>query len=393
MIDVCADHGAAGDGLTDDAPAIQAALDATDGWVYVPAGTYNVGSMLRTPARRRLTLAPGATFRRESADPILTNTPVSGGVGGFSGYGGLLFEGGIWDVNGDGHPTYSGAIAIAHAKDVTIRDATFKDVPGWHALEINSSKTVKIDNCRFVGFCHDGDDPAGQGDRSLSEAIQIDAATSSAAYPWGGPYDGQVCDDVEVFRCWFGASGTPGTQAWPRAVGSHNTSEPNRHRNIRVIRNTCEDLTDAAIQTYYWDGGAIEGNHIYRPAGEGIVVKDSTCYVAVRGNHIFDAGRTGIWVNNGCTRNPIRGNEVIGSSKSEHNVHYGIRVSKNCTWTKITGNTVSRRASGNGARYGLSIAADCSSVQRHTNDLRNSGVTASLLDQSPAPVISATDAL
>ena len=41
------DCGAVGDGLSNDAPALQAALDSGAATVYVPAGEYRVGDTLR----------------------------------------------------------------------------------------------------------------------------------------------------------------------------------------------------------------------------------------------------------------------------------------------------------------------------------------------------------
>jgi Right handed beta helix region/Pectate lyase superfamily protein len=379
------DVGAVGDGVTDDAPAVQAALDASEGWVYAPAGTYRLGSLLRTPARRRLTLAPAATFLRGCPEAIMTNTPAAGGAGGYAGPGGLLIEGGVWDVNAAEFPDYSGGIALAHATDVTIRDLTVRNVPGWHAVELNACAGALVASCRFEGYT----DPAGQ--RAFSEAIQIDAMTSPAAYPWGGPYDGTVCTDITISACWFGAL-PDGTNPWSRAVGSHNTSDGNRHRDISVIDCVCRGLTDAAIQTYAWDGGIIDRNRIYNPGGEGIVVKDDSRYVSVRGNHVFDAGRSGVWINSACTQVRVSGNEIIGAGAAVTNTHYGIRASGSCSYLRVTNNTVRRRASGNHARYGLSLDATVSGVQRHGNDLRSSGVTGNLQDLSAAPVTNGLDA-
>src|SRR5512147_834754 len=191
MISV-ATYGAVGSGLVDDAPAIQAAITA-EGWAYVPGGTYRLDSLLRSPARRRLTLAPDAVLLRNHSDSLITNTPVSGGSGGYAGYGGITIEGGTLDMAGTVHTVYAACVAFAHATGVTIRDLTVRDVPGWHAIECNSSKTVRIEGCRFEGFVNDPAD-----DRStLSEAIQVDMS-SQVGYPIGGPWDGTPCDDVLV---------------------------------------------------------------------------------------------------------------------------------------------------------------------------------------------------
>lgn len=379
-------YGATGAGVADDAPAIQAALD-DGGWVYVPAGTYRLATLpLRINARTRLTLDPGATLLRDADEAILTNGDPGSAAGGYTGRGGILVEGGVWDVNAPSRPVNSGAVAFAHAEDLTVRDLTVLDVPGWHAIEINSSKTVRIENCRFAGF-------VDTGDRAFSEAIQIDADTSAAAFPWFGPHDGTVCDGVTVEGCWVGASGTPGTRPWPRGVGSHNTSEPNRHKTIKVLACTFDHPTDAAVQTYYWDGAVIGDNVILAPGGEGIAVKDNSRYVTVGQNLVFDTGRTGVWVNSDCTQIAVRGNEVIGSGASVTNTHYGIRCSASCSYVRVTGNTVRKRASGNHARYGLSIDSTCSGVQRYGNDLRSAGASGSLQDLSPSPVSSAADAV
>lgn len=384
MIDVRTAYGAVGDGLADDTQAVQDALTA-EGWAYVPAGTYRMTSPLRPVARRRLTLAPGATLIRDHDDVLLTNTPTGGGGGGYDGYGGILLEGGILDCRGTVRSVNSGGLAVAHGYDITIRDMTIRDVYGWHAIEVNSSKTVRIRDCKFEGFLHDGT-------RGFSEAIQLDSAISAGAYPWGGPYDNTACEDVLVSGCWVGASDTPGTTAWPRGVGSHSAG-PNLHRAVKVQGCTFDRVLDCGVQTYGWDGALISGNHVLNSGGEGIAVRNNSRYVEVADNQVHDSGRSGIWVNTDCTQIGVRDNEVIGSGASEDLAHYGIRASTRCTSLRIVGNTVRRRASGNAAKYGLSITADCSGVHRYGNTLQYSGATGSLSDSSSSPVTSANDAL
>lgn len=375
------DFGAVGDGVTDDRAAIQAALDA-GGWIEIPDGTYALasGGVLRVRPRSRLTVSPGATILRKQTAGLITNEQESQ-PGGYGGAGSVVIEGGIWNVNAANVPDYAVGLGICHSVDVTVRDAIFVDTPGWHAIEINSSSDVLIDNCSFRGFL-DG------GDRNFSEAIQIDAAIdASTGYP---PFDGTVCDDVEIRSCWCGASGTPGTQAWPRFVGTHSVPQT-WHRNIRVHDNVIQGATWAAIRAYWWDRAVIQGNQIVSSDGEGIAVQYSSRYVEVHGNQIFDAAKNGILIDNDCTQINVRDNDIVGSGRGANNTYGGIHVA-NTNIVRLANNTVRKRASGNNAKYGLWIESSASGIQRYGNDCRYGGVSGSISDASSAPITSAGDA-
>lgn len=99
-----ADFGAVGDGLGDDAPAFQAALDAGPARVVVPYGTYRLGSGLRIGSGRHLLVHPSAWLRfAEGAgagpdDFVLTNADHA------SGNRDIRIEGGVWDGNAPGNP-------------------------------------------------------------------------------------------------------------------------------------------------------------------------------------------------------------------------------------------------------------------------------------------------
>jgi polygalacturonase len=379
MIDV-KDFGAVGDGITDDRAAIQAALDA-GGWVYIPEGTYALTSgVLRIRPRTRLTLAQRAMILRRQTGGLLTNEQETQ-PGGYAGAGGIVIEGGFWNINAGEIRDYAVGLGICHCVDATVRDAVFIDTTGWHAIEVNSSSDVLIDNCSFRGF-YDG------GDRNFSEAIQIDAAIdASTGYP---PFDGTVCDDVEIRSCWAGASGTPGTQAWPRFVGTHSVPQT-WHRNIRIHDNEIVGATWAAIRAYWWDRAIITGNQIVSSEGEGIAVQYSSRYVEVHGNQIFDAAKNGILISDDCTQINVRDNDVIGSGRGANNTYDGIRVSGSSI-VRLANNTVRKRASGNSARYGLRIESSASGIQRYGNDLRYGGVSGNLYDASPSPITLASDA-
>ena len=376
------DYGAAGDGTTDDRQAIQDALDV-GGHVYVPPGVYAVTSgVLRIQRRTRLTADPAATILRAGPTEGLLTNAEPGGPGGYSGHGSILIEGGTWDVNGACEPGYACGITVAHAEDVTVRDLTILNVPGWHAVEINSSRSVLVDNCRFKGFRHDGD-------RNFSEAIQVDAAIGESTGV--APFDGTVCDGVEVRSCRFGGGGADGTEPWPRGIGTH-TAPTTWHRNIKIVGNTFDAASWCAIRTYWWDRCLITGNQIIGATGDGIVVDYNSRYTLVHGNQVVDSGRNGILVAHGCTQVDVRDNTVIGSGQAANNTYGGVRVAGS-SYVRVTGNTIRRRAAGNDARYGLWIEASAAGIQRYGNDCRYGGYSATLGDFSSGAVTAATDAI
>lgn len=261
------DYGAKGDGTTDDAPAIQAALNAAlaadGGWVWVPPGTYKVATLpLRIYHNTRLTVDPQATIARYAATTMVLNGDAGQTLGVYTGHGSITIEGGVWDMRGATETNYDVCFSIGHCENITIRDLTVKDTPGFHGIELNSTKVGRVDNCRFIGFYH-------TGDRGFSEAVQIDLAKASGYFGGFGPYDHTPCRDIVVSRCYFGASGTGSTQAWPRAFGSHAATKTVWHRDVKFIGNECDALPSYAVGGYNWERATV-ANNTFNDCGAGI---------------------------------------------------------------------------------------------------------------------------
>ncbi|MEV6565854.1 right-handed parallel beta-helix repeat-containing protein [Streptomyces kronopolitis] len=261
------DFGAIGNGVADDAPAMQAALnaalDAGGGTVYVPAGIYQLATLpLRIYRRTRLTLSPGATMRRGSGGTMLLNGDASQYFPGYSGHGDIVIEGGVWDARGTQFTAAAMCMSIGHAENVLIRDLAIKDVSGYHGIEINSTRHAVIRNVRGLGYY----DPGG---RDFSEFIQPDLAKGSAYFGGFGPYDDTPVTDLLVEGCVTGPSATPGTTAWPRGMGSHSASPGKPHRDIRIRDCEFQGCSQFAIGGYTWESLVISGVQI-RDCGGGI---------------------------------------------------------------------------------------------------------------------------
>ncbi|WP_180930948.1 right-handed parallel beta-helix repeat-containing protein [Streptomyces sp. AJS327] len=261
------DFGAAGNGVADDAPALQLALNAAlaagGGTVYVPAGIYRLATLpLRIYRRTRLALTPGATMRRGVRGTMLLNGDAGQNFPGYSGHGDIVIEGGTWDARGTQFAEPSMCISIGHAENVLIRDLTIKDVGGYHGIEINSTRHCVIRNVRGLGYV----DTDG---RDFSEFIQPDLAKGSAYFGGFGPYDDTPVIDLLVEGCVTGASGTPGTTAWPRGIGSHSASPSRPHRDIRVRDCAFQGCSQFAIGAYTWESVVISGVQ-FRDCGGGI---------------------------------------------------------------------------------------------------------------------------
>jgi hypothetical protein len=380
---------AAGDGVTDDTAAVQDVLD-TGGHIYVPGGVYLVaGTPLRIGARTRLTLAPDAVILRGGPAGLIRNRQPDDAYGGYSGRGGILIEGGTWDMRGGAGGDLSlmaSAMTLTHAEGITVRDTRIVDVPGAHGLDLIGVRGARIEDVTFAGYHAD---PA---DSQPRESIQIDGAL--AAYSGDcAPYDGTPCDDVRITGCRFEQSGTlPAPQ---RAVGSHGYAADitgHEPRHITVADCTIDGVTDSGVYAWHWRESIIARCIITGPGRNGIVVQAGASDIDVEHNQVYDPGHSGVWINDTCDNIAVHGNRLVGSSRAANNVHYGIRVSGGCTTCVITDNRVRRRGDGTDARYGLSIA-DGQRMYHHGNHLTWSGVTGSLQDLSTAPVTNPADAL
>ncbi|WP_144937234.1 glycosyl hydrolase family 28-related protein [Paenibacillus sp. 32O-W] len=92
------DFGAVGDGITDDTPAIQNALNQalhnSYTHIVVPKGTYKVTDTLRIYRRTRFSMQQGATLLRCHDYSFMANGKLNDSFQGYEGHGDIIIEGG-----------------------------------------------------------------------------------------------------------------------------------------------------------------------------------------------------------------------------------------------------------------------------------------------------------
>ncbi|WP_319054782.1 right-handed parallel beta-helix repeat-containing protein [Streptomyces europaeiscabiei] len=244
--------------------ALNAARDVGGAQVVVPPGVYLIGATLRIYTNTRLTLMAGAEFRRNVAATMILNGDAGQSFGGYTGHSRIVIEGGLWNMRGTtgGLTASAMCISIGHATDIVIRDLEVRDVPGFHAVELNSTQHGLVQNCQFRGYV----DPGG---RDFSEAVQIDLAKSSGVFGGFGPYDHTASQDILVSGCHFGASGTASTTAWPRGIGSHSATITKYQRRIRISDCAFEGILQYAVSAYNWEDVTI-GNNTFVDCGSGV---------------------------------------------------------------------------------------------------------------------------
>ncbi|WP_406379040.1 right-handed parallel beta-helix repeat-containing protein [Streptomyces sp. NBC_00197] len=256
--------GAVGNGLVDDAPAIQAALNAVrasgGGTVSVPYGTYKLTTLpLRIFKNTTLSLAPGTKMvRGDNIATMLLNGDTA--ASGYEGEGNIVVEGGIWDMRGTGLTTPAMCLSFGHARNIRVRNTQILNVPGYHGIEFNSTHGAIVENCRFEGY-------TDTGGRTFSEAIQIDLAKEVAVFGGFGNYDSTPCNFVTVTNCYFG----PG---WPRGIGSHSSVDGKTHKNIHIEGNYFYQTKEMAISSYNWENVTIANNTV-DDCGAGVRIKNT----------------------------------------------------------------------------------------------------------------------
>lgn len=266
------DFGAAGDGQADDTAAIQQALSlAAQGeysHVVIPKGTYKTTDTLRIYRRTRLTLDPGATILRCHDHSFLVNGDNGSMFEGYGGHGDIVIEGGVWEGNILQFPDTFNGFGLARGSGIVIRGIEMRDVVTAHGIDMNACENVLIENCRFLGY---RDGTADQS-RDYAEAIQLANHTASGFSQMGG-FDGTPCRNVIVRGCYFGASGTPGTQAWPAGVGNHYAVHNLYNANIKITDNTFNGMTFAGVRSFKFADLLVSGN-LFLNCARGIMLSN-----------------------------------------------------------------------------------------------------------------------
>ncbi|MEM6393226.1 MAG: endopolygalacturonase [Planctomycetota bacterium] len=169
----------AGDGNTDDGPALQHLFDQA-GTIRIPPDTYRVGQTLRLRSRTRLLAHPQATFvyadgaGQDHTSYLLTNADPDGGDHD------IEIRGGTWDGNNPGNRrnlsnlldtgNYSGVmIHFRNIKNLTFGDALLTDAESYffRGVELDrftiedlkfhaSHPRPNNDGVHLTGGCHHG---------------------------------------------------------------------------------------------------------------------------------------------------------------------------------------------------------------------------------------------
>lgn len=251
------DHGAVGDGVTDDFAALQAAFYAAGGGklVFDAGKVYSVSAAIVIPSDTHVDFA-GSTVRRN-----YNNSPSGRTLFGVSNTHGVTLSNGVLDGNGDQFPADPDGFNIVtgvNVSDLRVRDCVFKDVVGNHAIDIANSQGIWVKGCRFEGYKN-----VPSGLRNFSEAIQIDPDVSAGGSP---SLDWIIEGNV------FTGSSTPGFSPWPSGVGNHAThaTQTAGTNRITIRGNHFVGCTFAAVRLFWWLDTVIEGNSFW------------SCFTAVR---------------------------------------------------------------------------------------------------------------
>lgn len=242
-------YGAKADCVTDDTGAIQAAFDACNkaggGTVYLPKGTYLLGDAVKFYSNMHI-IGDGAVLLQKDGNVGKGGTDYCNlmrnyntGIGGYGNTENVIIEGITFDGGGQ-KTSPTSILCFCHSKNITIKNCMFTNgytdsATSSHDIECNSSKTVIIENCRFIG---------NRRMKLNAELIQIDSIDSALRYPWltdnGSAIieDGTACEDIVIRDCVFeghhGLNDENVETVGNTFIGNHTDRVS---RNIRIENN------------------------------------------------------------------------------------------------------------------------------------------------------------
>lgn len=223
------DYGADNTGVNDSTAAVQAALDSGKGTVVFPPGNYIV-TWAKIPTNTHL-IGYGASLT--TTGNIIFSNKADGVTGGWEANRNITIEG--FDFHAENAPLCT-PCGFGHMTNLTIKNCTFHDIKVWHFIEINSCKTSTIDNCKFWNY--------GTTAGGFSEMVQLDYMDSEGVFPWFGPYDKTVNQDIKISNCSFIGSPDLISGNVPAGIGNHSNDGTVRIYEVDISNCYFEALAD-----------------------------------------------------------------------------------------------------------------------------------------------------
>jgi hypothetical protein len=154
-------YGATGSGTSDDATAIQAALNANK-YVVVPygaAGIYKVGTTIKVPSGTTLHIEKGVTIKAANGlnAPVITNYDEIGGNSDI-----IIFGYGVLDGNKSNQSIATATLRLTNVTDSVLRDLYVKDARNnpvgsdMGVIDLRTCSRIDLNNCDVTGGIMEG---------------------------------------------------------------------------------------------------------------------------------------------------------------------------------------------------------------------------------------------
>lgn len=259
-----------------------------NGTLLLKDGTYPISRALELKSNMTLKLSENAVLLNEvrgSSALMGFNHPLKHDKA--EGNSNIVIEGGTWDMNGalgdHGVPENlpeadtAGALGLAYAENITLRDIRFIDSYNGHVLQLAAVDQVLIENCRFEGQAF-----KGEGNKTR-ELIQIEPG-SIKGYPYTKVQDVRPTTNVVIRNCYFG--GSEKSPQYMVGLGNHGQQNGVKCSDILIENCTFENAAWAGIRFWAFDRVSIKNNTFRMTADSGqkeryAILADSHPYGAV----------------------------------------------------------------------------------------------------------------
>lgn len=172
--------------------------------------------------------AQGASFKQVSGTVNnMIRIGNSDNVRGYY-YKNIVIDGGTWDENNNSNTM----VKIAQTKNMTVKNATFKNVKDGHIMEVAGVDGFTISKCNFMN------QKIVKKNSKLYEAVQLDILVKK--HFKGYRYQDLAIRNVSVSDCTFSNV--------PRGIGSHTTVLNNPINEITISNNTFTQIKSCAVQ-------------------------------------------------------------------------------------------------------------------------------------------------